>query len=246
MVLEQALMFLFLAAFGRWDEMGHWITLWELTGSLGFFSARLSLFQYPWLFGALFFLQIGSYFCALLIEFFQPLDPRVPPFVAKKLDVGKPSHGWLGPRAARIFTENGGLRIFISTFLYLSNITAVVLVIYVVGAENGDGTVFGLNTEGTIMIITLVMLEIMVSPTTVMKLSTIPMLVKQLWGRRRAIGIRSQVRHVVVCLFALRTVPQLILCALIRVLTKARPSMGTLLLAATLIGALLDMASAAL
>lgn len=129
LLAEQFAMCCVLAALGRWEDQGHFVTLWQAFGALETFAVRRSLYAQPLLFVAALVLLWAHFFVGVHAELSQRCEARIPPFPPKSADQTKPRHGWLGKRLAQTFKKRI-LRILVTFFLYLSNFTFPIIVVY--------------------------------------------------------------------------------------------------------------------
>jgi len=126
---EQLIMVVFLAKLARWEDQGHWVTVWQVLGSLITVSIRRSFYAQPELLLVAVFLLWAQYFIGVGTEFSQICEPRLPPFPPKQADTSKPRHGWLGKSLAQK-CKNRCVRLLITFFVYISGRAFGIFLLY--------------------------------------------------------------------------------------------------------------------
>jgi hypothetical protein len=127
-IVEFALSSIFLARYGRWEEHGHLITFWQVLSSSLAFAVRHSLYTKPVFFGLMLVELFVAYVVGIMTEFYANKEPRLPPFLPKRIDKETPEYGWLGPHAAGMCATELS-RNLVTLVLYVTNLTRVLLVL---------------------------------------------------------------------------------------------------------------------
>jgi len=103
MSVEFALSSIFLAKFGRWEVHGHLVTLWQVLTSLLAFAVRHSLYANPSFFLVIMVELAVAYVVGLMTDLLGDSEARLPPIVPKRTDKERPTYGWLGKQASKLF-----------------------------------------------------------------------------------------------------------------------------------------------
>jgi len=174
MSVEFALSSVFLAKFGRWEVHGHLVTLWQVLSSLLAFAVRHSLYANPTLYVIFSMELVVAYVIGIMTDFTGDSEARLPPIVPKRSDKTKPTYGWLGKQASKLF-QTKFARSMVTAVLYVSYMNKIIMcIIYHHISVKEDMSAIGEDNLDLLFKLSIGLAFVSMLPNVIVDLATLP------------------------------------------------------------------------
>jgi hypothetical protein len=114
-----------------------------------------------------------SFYLGMMTELWGDTEVRTPPFLPKKVDKSRPSYGWLGKKAARMFPTTAG-RSAVTAVLFCSSLTKIMMFSHFGNISTHDDMEAIGDNLGLLFTISIVFAFISLLPNIITDLATLP------------------------------------------------------------------------